>query len=263
LGGLTVLRGVRARLPTEDIVFLADQAHVPYGDRSTDELRGYLHENVAFLDEQGVEAIVMGCNTSCAIAARFGMPPARAAVLDLIEAAAGGVAASGARRVGVVATTATTRSGAYGAAIRRRDPGIAVQEIAAPALVPLVEAGTLEGPVARDAVAAACAQFDGPLDAVVLACTHFPFLDEHFAAVLGASVVRLDPAVAQSERAVAFALERGPNGETGRTSYLTTGPLEPFRLAIERLRGPLGASDSIGIATPARVERSPNVAGRV
>jgi glutamate racemase len=240
LGGLTVLRGVRARLPTEDIVFLADQAHVPYGDRSTDELRGYLHENVAFLDEQGVEAIVMGCNTSCAIAARFGMPPARAAVLDLIEAAAGGVAASGARRVGVV-----------------------VQEIAAPALVPLVEAGTLEGPVARDAVAAACAQFEGPLDAVVLACTHFPFLDEHFAAVLGASVVRLDPAVAQSERAVAFALERGPNGETGRTSYLTTGPLEPFRLAIERLRGPLGASDSIGIATPARVERSPNVAGRV
>jgi glutamate racemase len=250
---LTVLRDVRARLPAEDIVFLADQAHVPYGDRSTDELRTYLHDNVAFLDEQGVDAIVMGCNTSCAIAARFGSPPSRAIVLDLIEAAAGAVAASGARRVGVVATTATARSGAYGDAIRRRDPGIVVQEIAAPALVPLVEAGTLEGPLASAAVAAACAQLDGPLDAVVLACTHFPFLDRHFAAVLGPSVVRLDPAVAQSERAVAFALERGPRDETGRTAYLTTGPLEPFRLAIERLRGPLGAHDSIGIATPVRV----------
>jgi glutamate racemase len=253
LGGLTVLRDVRARLPEEDIVFLADQAHVPYGDRSHDELRRYLADNVAFLDGHGVDAIVMGCNTSCAIAARYGMPPVRAQVLDLIDAAAEAVAASGARRVGVIATTATARSGAYAAAIRRRAPEIAVEEVGAPALVPLVEAGTLEGPLARAAVADACAHFTQPLDALVLACTHFPFLDAHFAGVLGDNVTRIDPAVVQSERAVAFARARRGRAESGLTRYVTTGSLEPFRRALERLCGPLGERDAVEAFAPARV----------
>ncbi len=250
-----MLRAVRARLPHEDLVYLADQAHVPYGDRPAPELRRLLADNVAFLERAGVDAVVMGCNTSCAVAARHGWPPSRVPILDLIEAAADAVALSGARRVGVVATTATARSGAYGDAIRSRAPGTVVEEVAAPALVPLVEAGVIAGPIARSAVASACAGLTRPLDAVVLACTHYPLLDAVFADVLGRSVTRIDPALAQSERALSFALARAParTRERGRTRYVTTGPLEPFSEALRALVGPRGPGDEVLGAALARV----------
>ncbi|MBV8600326.1 MAG: aspartate/glutamate racemase family protein, partial [Candidatus Eremiobacteraeota bacterium] len=66
IGGLTVVRPLRERLPEHDIIYLADQAHVPYGDRSVPELRRFLLDNVALLARWDVDAIVMGCNTSCA-----------------------------------------------------------------------------------------------------------------------------------------------------------------------------------------------------
>ncbi len=237
---------MRARLPTQDIVYLADQRHAPYGDRTHAELRGLLAANIASLEEAGVDAIVMGCNTSCSIAARYGWPEHRVPVLDLIAAAAEAVARSGAKRIAVLATTATAGSGAYGDAIRRLVPQARVEEVAAPALVPLVEAGKLDGEEPRAAVAAACAYFAAPFDAIVLACTHYPLLDASFAKALGPNVLRLDPALVQAERAAAFAL--ASPAEAGRTRYVTTGPIEPYRTAIEALLGPLGPGDSVAHA---------------
>lgn len=240
------MRHVRTRLPHEDIAYFADQAHVPYGERSEDDLAGLLAQNVAYLESVGVDAIVMGCNTSCAVASRRGWPPSRIPILDLIDAAAADVVArTSARRIGIVATTATTRSGAYGDAIRRRAPAAAIYEVAAPALVPLVEAGRLTGPETDRAVADACAPLPAGLEAVVLACTHYPLLDESFAKALGPAVLRLDPAVAQAERAVTFVSERGLSGGTGRTRYVTTGPVEPYRTAVEAIVGRLGTNDSV------------------
>jgi glutamate racemase len=245
LGGLTVLRHVREALPTEDLLFFADQAHVPYGDKTTEELRGYLQSNVAYLESQGVDAIVMGCNTSCAVASQFGYPATTIPILDLIEAAAQAVAQSGARRIGVLATAATVRMGAYGAAIARHAPHTIVQEVAAPALVPLVEAGHRSGPIARAAVAAACSSFAGPLDAIVLACTHYPLLDAEFAAVLGGAVQRIDPSIAQAERAVAFVTARAgahaPSG-SGKMRYVTSGDLRAFRTNLREI---VGLSDDV------------------
>jgi glutamate racemase len=248
LGGLTVLRRVRALLPFEDLVYFADQKHVPYGDRSTTELRGLLASNVGYLGAQGVDAIVMGCNTSCAIAARFGWPASQVPILDLIDAVADAVSASGARRVGVLATSATARSGAYGDAIRSREPRAIVREVAAPALVPLVESGIVSGPVALAAVAAACAELGAGLDAVVLACTHYPLLDAVFAQVLGDSVLRLDPAERQAERAAVWARTNSPAGVRGRPGsarYITNGALPAFRAAIEAFAGEPTNGDSV------------------
>ncbi len=240
---MTVLRHVRARLPREDIVYLADQAHVPYGDRDADELEALLAENARFLAGRGVDAIVMGCNTSCAVAAERGWPPSSATFLDIISAAAAGVAASGATRIGVVATTATARSGAYGRAIRALVPNARVDEAGAPRLVPLVEAGETSGPVARAAVAEACAPFPDDIEAIVLACTHYPLLDAEFAAVLGPRVRRLDPAVAQAERARGYVAERGGERGSGRTSFATTGDLAAYRTAVARILGPTRNAD--------------------
>jgi glutamate racemase len=244
LGGLTVLRRVRAELPAEPLLYFADQAHVPYGDRSEADLQGLLRRNVAYLEAQGADFIVMGCNTSCAVGRRYGWPPAGVPILDLIDAAAEAVAAAGARRVGVIATSATANSGEYGAAIRARVPGAEVQEVGAPELVPLVEAGKVTGPAARDAVHRACAPFARPLDMLVLACTHFPLLDEHFESAFGPGLPRLDPAVAQAARAIAFARGRAPRLELSplppaRTRFVTNGALPAFAAAVRRIVGPL------------------------
>jgi len=252
LGGLTVLRHVREQLPDEDLVYFADQAHLPYGDKSVEELRGYLAAAVAYLEKRNVDAIVMGCNTTCAVAARFGYPSARVPILDLIEAAAHAIVASGAGRVGVLATAATVRMGAYGNAIRRLAPQVVVEEVAAPALVPLVEAGLRSGRDVRAAVAEACGRFQGKLDAVVLACTHYPLLDAEFAAVLGPAILRLDPSIAQANRAVAFVRSRNAGTESGSTRYVTSGDLATFRVNAAEI---MGKTDCAGASFSNYVEQ--------
>lgn len=237
LGGLTVVRAVRDRLPASDILFFSDQAHVPYGERAPDDLHALLEVNLRYLDDRDVEAIVMGCNTSCAIADTYGWPRTRAEVLDLIDSATIAVQRLGATRIGVIATTATVRSGAYGRRIRNAVHASEVWEIPAPALVPLVESGQLAGEVPRAAVAEVCAQLPPGLDAVVLACTHYPILDEHFAAVLGRSVARIDPALVQAQRMAEMQERDGAIEESGRTRYVTNGDLAAFARNVARITG--------------------------
>jgi glutamate racemase len=235
LGGLTVVRRVRERLPKTDVLFYADQAHVPYGDRSPDDLLGLLRHNLSWIDERGVDAIVMGCNTSCAIADVYGWPKMTTPILDLIDSAATAVQRLGSMRIGVVATAATARSGAYGRRIRSIVPDAAVHEVAAPALVPLVEAGSIEGEEPRRAVAEVCAQLPRDVEAVILACTHYPILDAHFAAVLGDAVLRIDPAIEQAERVAAILEPVGMANEDAATRYVTSGNVEIFRANVARL----------------------------
>ncbi|HEY8313865.1 MAG TPA: glutamate racemase [Candidatus Baltobacteraceae bacterium] len=241
LGGLTVLRRVRELLPEHDVLFFADQAHVPYGDRTPEDLVRLLHHNVKWLDAQNVDAIVMACNTSCAVADRAGWPPARAVVLDLIESAAIAVERSGYRRIGVVATAATAHSGSYARQICLRVPDARVTEIGAPKLVPLVEAGILEGAVPRAAVQEYCAQLPGDVEAVILACTHYPMLDAHFAEALGRRVARIDPALVQAERTAHLVRERNFPTGNGSTRCVTNANVDAFGKNVARLV-PLDAS---------------------
>ncbi|HTU83718.1 MAG TPA: glutamate racemase [Candidatus Acidoferrales bacterium] len=235
LGGLTVVKRVRERLPGADVLFFADQAHVPYGDRDPSELHRLLAANLAWLDARGAEIIVIGCNTSCAIAERYGWPSTRAHVLDLIDSAATAVQRAGFRRIGVVATAATVAAGSYGRTLRSAVPGAEVWEVAAPALVPLVEAGALYGDAPRAAVAAVCDELPRGLDAVIYGCTHYPLLAEHFSASLGRAVTLVDPAVMQAERAHALAAAHEWTGETGSTRYVTTGDAGVFRANVCRI----------------------------
>jgi glutamate racemase len=232
LGGLTVLRRVRERLPDVDVLFFADQAHVPYGGRAADDLFALLQNNLAWLDERGVEAIVMACNTSCAIADLYGWPPTQAEVFDLLDSATIALQQRGARRIGVVATAATVRSGAYGRRIRNAIPESEVWEVAAPELVPLVEAGEIETATARDAVARVCAELPPDLDAVVYGCTHYPVLERHFRAALGEGPELIDPAFVQAARLAEFLqLDEAPIG-SGTTRYVTSGDPEHFRDSV-------------------------------
>ncbi len=178
IGGLTVVRELLWRLPQEPLLYVADTAHVPYGSRTPDELRGLAVGLCRWLERQGCKLIVVACNSSSAVA----LPEAQAAVsVPVIGVIEGGAQAAvqvlNGRQVGVVATAATVNSGAYPRAIERLCPAAAVTQVACPAFVPLVEAGRLGTP---DAYAAVCECLEQlplrELDALVLGCTHYPFL---------------------------------------------------------------------------------------
>lgn len=239
LGGLTVLRQLRRLLPKHDLLYFADQANVPYGDKTPGELLALTQHNLNRLNALGVQAIIMACNTSCATAAEFGWPQSAAPVLDLIDSAAIAVEQGGYRNVGVIATTATARSGAYAEAIGQRCADTRITEIAAPALVPLVEAGKLEGAQPRAAVQAACDRLPAGVDAVVLACTHYPLLEAHFRAVLGGGVAIVDPAQMHAQRAARLVAQFGIPAGSGSTMCTTSGNLDRFRESLRTLIGDL------------------------
>ena len=235
LGGLTVLRRLNLLLPRYDLLFFADQANVPYGDRSPSELRKLLEHNVQRLDEARVDAIVMACNTSCATAAQYGWPKSRALILDLIDSAALAIERAAVSRIAIVATAATAKSRAYTARIASRMRAAHVTEIAAPRLVPLIEAGKLEGPEPRSAVEEVCSMMPRDVEAVVLACTHYPLLEREFRNALGSEIVLIDPAIAHAERAALLAREHGYPEGSGTIRCMTSGDAAAFEAAVAKL----------------------------
>lgn len=186
VGGLTVARAILARHPDERVVYVADQAHVPYGGRPLEEVRGYASEISRFLAARGCRAVVMACNISSATA----LEPVRAALHPLpilgmiapaareaIRCAARTPAGDGPRAVGILATDGTVRSGAYSAAFRALDARVPVTESACPAFVPLIEDGRLEGLEVESAARTYLAPLAAAgCDVIVLGCTHYPFV---------------------------------------------------------------------------------------
>jgi glutamate racemase len=234
LGGLTVLGALRAASVTDDVVYFADQAHAPYGERTDADLHGLMTANLHWLEQRGVDVVAMGCNTSCAVAGRLGWPAVRfrLPVQDLIVNGARALAGASFRRVAVVATAATVRGHAYARAIAAVAPQIEIVEIAAPALVPLVEAGESEGRRAREAVRAVVAEFPTGVDAIVYGCTHYPLLDAHFAAFAPAAA-RIDPAREQARAVASLALPQA----NAQTRYVTNGDVAAFERNVRKWTG--------------------------
>jgi glutamate racemase len=194
VGGLSVVREVLRQLPGEAIHYLADTARVPYGGRPAAELLTFNREILAYLASEGAKAILVACNTSCATALDALRPECPVPVVGLIDAGARAALASG-RRIAVLATEATVRSGAYERAIRALDPSADVISLACPGLVPVVEAGHRDDGVAETAVAAALAPLAlHEVDAAVLGCTHYPLLADLIGRRLGSGVKLVDPA---------------------------------------------------------------------
>jgi glutamate racemase len=189
LGGLTVVRALRKRLPEESILYLGDTARVPYGTRSADTILRYARSCAAVLTRRGVKALVIACNTVSAVALEMlraeldlpviGViePGAHAAVTLAGELAARGDARS--VRVGVLGTARTIASRAYTRAVGALSTRLEVIGSAAPLLVPLVEEGWLDGAVPRLAVERYLAPLiEAEVGVIVLGCTHYPLLKE-------------------------------------------------------------------------------------
>ena len=197
VGGLSVFREVRKLLPNEDIVYLGDTARVPYGTKSQETVLKYTIQNSLFLLDQGVKAIVIACNTASAYGLDSLKGYYKVPVLGVVEPGARSVVAhTKNKKVGVIGTEGTIRSGAYTKAIHTIDSSIEVFSNACPLLVPLAEEGWFKGEVVEKILQTYLQSFkEKELDSLILGCTHYPLFKEAIASVLGPSVSLIDSAV--------------------------------------------------------------------
>jgi glutamate racemase len=256
VGGLTVLREIIRRSPAEPTVYLGDNDRAPYGTRPDEEVLAFSTQSLDALVERDVKALVVACNTSTAVGLaafrrRYALP-----VLGVIRPGAAAAAlATRNRRVGVIATPATIRSHAYFNAIKDENPAVEVYEHATPALVPMVEAGTLSGEVAERTVADALTPLVGErdgdgesifprppgatIDTLLLGCTHYPLLRPIIADVAGDRIAIVDSATATASSLAELLGINGLEAPGGEATHvqLTTGDPDRFRSIAARMFG--------------------------
>lgn len=239
LGGISVLAEIRRRLPREDLVYVADSAHVPYGGHSPAFVVARAMTLSGFLIEQGAKAIVVACNTATAAAVpalreRLGVP-----IVGMEPAVKPAAAATRRGVIGVLATVGTLRSARFAALLERFGDGLAVVTEPCPGLVERVERGALDDPATRALVR----RHLGPLlaagaDVVILGCTHYPFLRAVIEEEAGPGVT-----VIETGAAVARQLERrleelgllATRDGAGATRFFTTGSLAALDVVLPRL----------------------------
>jgi len=213
IGGLTVVRALRARLPGEGIVYLGDTARVPYGSKSPRTVERYSIACQRFLLDRGVDLVLIACNTASANALDALRAASPVPVIGAVEPGAdSAVAASRGGHIGVIGTLGTVRSGAYERALAIRAPTATITALACPLFVPLADEGWVD---ADDAVARAVAvrylrtlfERDPAIDTLVLGCTHYPLLRGVIAAtareLTGRDLAIVDSASAMAEAAAA------------------------------------------------------------
>ncbi len=176
-GGLTVARRLREQIPNAQLLYFADTAHVPYGEKSVAQIQHYALSISDFLIQKGAQIIVFACNTTSAVALDAARERFSAPVFGVIQPGARGAALVSRAKIGVLATAATVSSRVYTREIAALRPELQTLEVACPAFVPLVEAHQTDSLQARQA----CQEYLQPLldfgaDTVVLGCTHFPLL---------------------------------------------------------------------------------------
>ena len=201
VGGLTVLKAIRARLPGENLVYLGDTARLPYGTKSPQSVLRYARAAVAHLRQRPIKLLVVACNTASAVAlSDLRRELAPLPVIGVVEpGAAAAVARCPASRHLVLATEATVRLGAYGNAIRALDARATVQELACEMLVALAEEGWAHGSVAEAIISKYLLPILGSEqekrpDSLILGCTHFPLLQDAIRRVAGAQISITDSA---------------------------------------------------------------------
>lgn len=205
LGGLTVVRAIRERLPQEDLVYLGDNARVPYGTRSARTVLSYARGCARRLGEHDIKLLVVACNTVSAVALEQLTSELDVPVLGVIAPGArAGVASSASGRIGVMATVGTVDSGAYPRAVAAQNPQAQTAMAAAPLLVPLAEEGWVDGEVPRLVVRRYLAPLvQAQIDTLVLGCTHYPLLRDVIAAELAAQSGHDVPVVDSAEATAA------------------------------------------------------------
>lgn len=242
VGGLSVLREIRHQLPYEDLIYIADQAHVPYGNRSREEVFGFSTGIVRFLIKKQAKLVVIACNTASAVALHelrsdypalpfVGMEPA---VKPAAAETSTGV-------VGVLATPATFQGDLYASTVERFAKGVKILQDTCPGLVSQIEAGQISSFETRQILERAL----GPMlaegvDEIVMGCTHYPFVIPLINEIVGDGVAVIDPAPAVARQAGRLLEEydlHKESSEEGQVTFYTSGNTADLDRILKNLLG--------------------------
>ena len=246
-GGLTVARALIDLLPDEDLVYFGDTGRYPYGPRPLDEVREFARQITQFLiDRHNVKMVVVACNNASAAALevlRFEHDVPIVGVIDPGVRAL--LAATRNRRVGVIATVGTVASGAYQRAVAARRAPVQLQCAACPGFVEFVERGETDSEnvhVLAERLLAPVREAD--VDALLLGCTHYPFLARTIGDVMGRDVVLVSSAdetafEVRSILAETGLVRRAGRGDgKGKHTFVSSGDVDWFKRLGGQLLGP-------------------------
>lgn len=241
IGGVSVLTAIRAELPAVDLIYAGDNFHLPYGEKTMEEILNFSRGVVEFLKSKGCSVIVIACNTASAAALKklreefpeivfIGMEPA---VKPAAEQTQTGV-------VGVMATTATFQGELFSSVVERFASGVKVIQQPCPGLVQQIEAGELDSPETMKMLRGWLEPMKVQnIDRIVLGCTHYPFVKSAIHSILGDGVTIIDPAPAIAKQVRRVLESRGQitdNG-SGSLSWYTSGNAGQFAHTLQQLTG--------------------------
>ena len=249
VGGLSVLRSVQAALPHEDVLYYADHAHCPYGERSPADIEAFTLGAVRWLQARGCKLVVIACNTACA----FSLAAVRRTleqeggdpgfIVGLVPALKPAVQHTRSRVVGVFATPVTLQGSLLGEVIEKHavPAGVQVLKVFHPRLVPLVEEGGADSSEARALLREVLTPLaQAGADSVVLGCTHYPFLEASIRAEFGDTFALYDSGAGVARR-VRSLLESGellnPGAAAGAVRMFTTGQAGAVQDVVQQLLG--------------------------
>ncbi len=194
-GGLTVMREVVRLLPNENLVYLGDTAHLPYGNKSPQTVLRYALENASFLLQKKIKLLMIPCHTACSHALETLQQKLSIPVIGVINPGLELLAQeTRTLKVAILGTSSTIRSGLYQSLVRQWNPKIEVYAVSCPLFVPLIEEGFFEHPSASLIAESYLGHLRGKVDAALLACTHYPLMKDVLQKCLGAEVKLIEPA---------------------------------------------------------------------
>ena len=242
LGGLTVAKAIKEKLPNENIVYLGDTARVPYGNKSTLLVTGYATQITNFLLGENAKLIVVACNTASALALPALQSEFLVPILGvIIPGSQAAVHATRNKHVGVIGTTATINSNAYTQALKGIESSIQITTQACPLFVPLVEEGWLNGPVPSEITASYLKSINvANVDTLILGCTHYPLLKPMIRDHVNDNTVLIDSAETVAKETATILLEKKMSADGSNKGllkcFVTDSPIQ-FESIAKRFLG--------------------------
>ncbi|NTU54917.1 MAG: glutamate racemase [Anaerolineales bacterium] len=242
VGGLSVLRAIRAQMPEESVIYFGDQGHIPYGPRPMEQIRDFSEAITNFLLEHDAKIIVVACNTASAAALKYlrekfphvqfvGMEPAVKPAAETTQTG----------RVGVLATPATFQGALYASVVERFANGVELFQNTCSGLVQQIEQGNLNGGETRKILEDALhPMLERNIDTVVLGCTHYPFVIPLIQEIVGGNVRVIDPAPSvakQAKRLLEAGGMRNDSSAWGDVRFYTSGDPKALKSLLPVLLG--------------------------
>jgi glutamate racemase len=245
-GGLTVARALIDLMPQENLVYIGDTGRYPYGNKPADEVRGYAKELAwSLVREYGAKMIVVACNTAASVALDELVEQLPVPVIGVIDPGARAlVRVTHNNKVGVIGTVGTISSGAYVQAVRATGASVALTSAACPGFVEFVERDQTTGDEVMVLAERLLAPVrDAGVDALLLGCTHYPYLSRVISDVMGPEVVLVSSAdetafVVKQELEATQLMRKGDGESTGEHKFLSSGDIAWFAQLGRRLLGP-------------------------